>query len=464
MSDDKQHVLTRRRFLELIGGAASIAATGSLLGACSSGRPVPAPTPTSASAKASMPTSPPAAATAAPTQVAAVKKATTIEFWHWLNQPDDPTWKAILAEFEQKHPDIKVNVQLVPLNDFRQKSLAANQAGNPPDISRIHPQWLGEFYEIDALLELDDLFGKAKFKDDLGAMVKEIGRPREGKPLLTLPVLGLMVYVQYYRKDLFDAAGVKPDGSQQDWLNAMKALSKNGVYGFSMRGGRQGWAHGWAPFIMQNGIKFVDDKGNIDIASDVAVETNEMFASVFWNGWAPPDSVTADYAQVVAHWKAGDVACFFHGVHASTDMIQTQKDKVQAAALPYGKKKWTRADSVGFGIWKKSKNREAAWVFMDWLMQSEQHARIAGNPVEPNVPALASVQSMKQFQENRFVKAAIDQREYWGMLPYWHPYWSALAESDWHPNFQKVLQKQMTSKQFLQKLADGFAKEGMPKR
>jgi multiple sugar transport system substrate-binding protein len=430
MSTTKRSGFDRRRFLQVAGAAA-----GAVLGG----------------------TLPRGLAPAAAQPV-------TLQFWHWLNEPGDPLWPKLVEQFQQTHPDIKVNMQLVPLKDFRQKALAAHQAGNPPDVSRIHPAWVGEFYEIDVLQELDERFGKSFLKDEMVPAAVEMGRAREGRPILTLPVLGLMVYIQYYRKDLYDAAGLKPEGSQQDWLNAMKALTKGGVYGFSMRGGRQGWAHGWAPFLKQNGVELIDTKGNIDITSDAAVETTELFASVYWNGWAPPDSITADYAQVLAHWRAGTAANFFHGVHASPQLIETQGDKVQAAVLPYGKRRWTRADFVGFGIWKRSKNQEAAWTFIEWLLQPEQHAQVAGSPIEPGVPALKSVQAMKQFQDNRFVRAAILQRDYWGMLPYWHPYWSTLAEQEWHPNFQKVLQKKMTTRQFLQLLADGFKKEGMPRR
>ena len=82
----------------------------------------------------------------------------------------------------------------------------------------------------------------------------------------------------------------------------------------------------------------------------------------------------------------------------------------------------------------------------EWLLQPEEHAQIAENPLEPGVPALKSVQTLKQFQENRFIQAAIAQKEYWGLLPYWHPYWAALAEKDWHPNFQLLLQRKTTTK------------------
>ncbi len=393
----------------------------------------------------------------------AVRKPATIQFWHWLNEPGDPLWPKLVDQFQRTHPEIKVNMQLVPLSDFRQKALVAHQAGSPPDVSRLHPAWVGEFHDLDVLQALDDRLAKSPLKDDFFPNAIELCRGREGRPLTVLPTLGLLVYIQYYRKDLYDAAGLKPEGSQQQWLNAMKTLTKHGVYGFSMRGGRQGWAHGWAPFLKQNGVELVDTKGNIDITSDAAVETTELFASVYWNGWAPPDSLTADLAQVLAHWKAGTAACFFHGVHAAPQLTQTLGAKVRAAVLPHGKRHWTRADFAGHGLWKKSREPEAAWIFEEWLLQPAQHAQIVGNPLEPGVPALKSVQALKQFQEDPFIQAASAQKDYWGLLPYWHPYWAALAEKDWHPNFQLLLQRKTTTKQFLQKLADGFRKEGMPK-
>jgi len=58
-----------------------------------------------------------------------------IDFWHfWGSEQRKPTIEAMIKEFNDKNPNIKVKATFVPWDDIFTKSLAAVSAGNPPDV------------------------------------------------------------------------------------------------------------------------------------------------------------------------------------------------------------------------------------------------------------------------------------------------------------------------------------------
>jgi multiple sugar transport system substrate-binding protein len=287
-----------------------------------------------------------------------------------------------------------------------------------------------------------------------------------GRPALMLPILGQWVYVAYYRQDWLREAGLGVPGTWDEYLTAAKAMTRApDRFGFTMRGGVQGWAHGWVNMFYAYGIDIVDERGAIGVNSARAVERNQWFLDLYRvHRVTPPSAINDGYPQIVALWRANKGGSFFHGVHAQSTFVDSAGDQAIGAAVPRGDRAWTRADAIGMSIWRKSRNKTAAWEFLSWLLEPAQHARININPLEPNVPALRSVAARPEFQANRFMQAALAQRESWGRLPYWHPYWAELADVDWHPLFQRALQGQITSKQMLDQLAAGFERTGMPRR
>ncbi|MBL8839072.1 MAG: sugar ABC transporter substrate-binding protein [Alphaproteobacteria bacterium] len=396
----------------------------------------------------------------------AIAQGVRITMWHWLTRPDDAVWAGLLAEWNRRRPDLQVAVDHVPLAEFRQKALTADQSGAPPDVSRIHPAWLGELDALDALEPLDQRVDGWTHRRDLFDEAIRVCRPMSSRPMIMLPILGQWVYLAYYRNDWLQEAGLGVPGTWDEYLVAAKAMTRPpDRFGFSMRGGIQGWAHGWVNMFYAYGLSIVDERGGIGVNSAQAIERNQWFLDLYRvHRVTAPSAINDGFPQIAALWRAGRAGSFFHGVHAQSSFTETAGDRVIGAPVPRGSNAWTRADAIGMSIWRKSRNKNAAWEFLSWLLEPEQHARINLNPLEPNVPALRSVAARADYQGNRFMQAALAQRESWGLLPYWHPYWAEMADVDWHPLFQRALQGQITSKQMLDQLAQGFERAGMPRR
>ncbi|RMF33526.1 MAG: extracellular solute-binding protein [Chlorobiota bacterium] len=80
-----------------------------------------------------------------------------LRVWHFWSEPaQERAFRAIIAEFERQHRDVRV--ELVPLqwSDGKAKLQIALASSNPPDVVQVGAEWIAEF--APALLPLDRKF------------------------------------------------------------------------------------------------------------------------------------------------------------------------------------------------------------------------------------------------------------------------------------------------------------------
>jgi len=154
------------------------------------------------------------------------EEAVTLRYWQYMTEHETQE-RAVIARFEEKYPNIKVNLEIIPDDTYFQKLNAEYVAGSPPDIfnggapDSGWPYWdklldLKPF--IEANINKDDYF--YGFVDAQNLAGKYVGLPRNWVDL-----------VMFYNKDLFDEAGIEYPNEHWTWeedlLNAAKALTKD---------------------------------------------------------------------------------------------------------------------------------------------------------------------------------------------------------------------------------------------
>ncbi len=77
--------------------------------------------------------------------------ATTHELTFWTIGREGEAVVKLLPDFEHAHPDIRVNVQQLPLSAAHQKLLTAFAGGSTPDMAQLGNTWLPEMVALDAL-------------------------------------------------------------------------------------------------------------------------------------------------------------------------------------------------------------------------------------------------------------------------------------------------------------------------
>src|SRR5215831_14487428 len=145
------------------------------------------------------------------------------------------------SKFEEKNPDIKLNWIIVEENILRQRvTTDVSQGSGQYDLVYVglydtpifsKRGWLRPFENLPADYDLDDVF--KSLRDGLSYNGKLYALPFYGESSMLM-----------YRKDLFDAKGIKmPD--QPTWADIAKFADQvsnksEGVYGITLRG-KPGW-------------------------------------------------------------------------------------------------------------------------------------------------------------------------------------------------------------------------------
>ena len=149
---------------------------------------------------------------------------TTLDFPSW--QAEEPGvsgwWKALIAEFEQQNPGVKINLYSIPFAQYVQQMTVRFAGNNPPDIVHLPTRNFAAFASQGWLLPIDDRIGKTDIVKSWTPLQQDM--TWEGK---TQGVL-LMGYgsLLYYNKKLLDEAGMGVPTTPAEWLSAIEKTTK----------------------------------------------------------------------------------------------------------------------------------------------------------------------------------------------------------------------------------------------
>jgi multiple sugar transport system substrate-binding protein len=457
--------LTRRDALRKVGLGIGVLAALPLLQACGPGAPPPpTPLPKAASAPATVPAAAPTTAPAAPTtapaaastSVAAAKpaaNATTVTFWYWTDNPNQAKdYLTILQNFSSQHPEISLKPDALPtVLETRQKVLTSFAAGAAPDTSQDGESWLQEFYSGKIIDPVEDRIKAWDKGADFYPNVLDMCRIIPKNPVLHVPNR-ILVDMMYYRKDLFDAAGLKPPDSYDDVLQAGLKLTKEGErWGYAMRGGDSNGTGQLDSLMLGDGVKIVDETGNVDHDSPQAIQSCDFWISMYTKQKICQPSAPADaYPQLFAAFQAGKIAMLHHGLHSWETQKSALGDKVASVMIPKGKaKRFNGASTTGTVLYSSSKNKDEAWKLVAYLGTAEaSHFFIEWGAA----PAIKSLAELPLFKLNDFYKVALASQPNWGALPQWHKFWPKYLDN-WPPNIQRALKGETSPTQFAQAMA-----------
>lgn len=160
----------------------------------------------------------------------AAEAQTTVTMWTFLdptkNSGREVALRRMIENFERANPGIRVRVEPQIFSELMTKFLAANNTGTAPDIIWVNTENMGAFARSGAAADLEasivsrwtpaereDFFVRAGF--DAGLV---------GGRRFTLPLFHATTSI-FYRKDLFQAAGIDP-ASIRTWDQLAEAAKK----------------------------------------------------------------------------------------------------------------------------------------------------------------------------------------------------------------------------------------------
>jgi len=387
----------------------------------------------------------------------------TIDFWDTNANPRlTAKWQELIASFEKKNPDIKVNYVGLPNSSYLQKVQNALVTGEIPDVLLIGND-IASLIAQKSLVPLDDAFKEAGLPDKIDKSMVETERGNSADRLLYKAPLTALSDVIWYRKDWLAEANLKEPKSYDDFFADAKALTNPGAnrFGFAFRGGPGSMPpmiamtygiSGVGQFFTKDGKATLDDKANVDAF--------KRYVGLYGNQSAPAD-ISNDYPKIVAAFDGGSAWAMHHNLGSYQDHVTALGADKVAGVQPFPNKKGvitaTAPAISGLSILDGSKHKAAAWKFVQYMSTdgNSDWSETVGQ-----VPALTAAQKDQWVQDSQPIKAVIETaanpKTQYVRLPTYLPDWGSILKTEMEPDFQAVLQKTMTAEDFLSKYATRF--------
>jgi multiple sugar transport system substrate-binding protein len=317
----------------------------------------------------------------------------SIVHWSLLNPEGkslrEVALKEILGKFKAQ-TGITVTVQTLPWQELGTKLIAAVQAGNPPESSRVNIYTLKMILKADALVNLDPYLQKtfpdAQRKDfivDFTAPVIVNGSKWSMQIETTPKAL-------FIRKDWLAKAGLKTPKTWAELVEVGKAVTGGGKWGYMFNASKTQLNQVetiFQPHIHGRGGQLLDASGKGAFNSEAAVKSYQFLSDcVHKHKITPAQVIAMTYDEVTDAFKAGRVAMIQEGSHRYSDLVKAiGAENLEIAKLPSDDPKVPSPTIItgwGFGIPRGSKNPDAAWEYLKYYIGPEAqeiNARVAGS-------------------------------------------------------------------------------------
>ena len=297
--------------------------------------------------------------------------------WNEPNQNDDLN---MYLQCENA-TGVDVNVTVIPESDYSSKLNQMVATGDDSiDIYIIWENDIKNFAEAGGIDALDDYLADSTidtsdFIDAVSTLSDGLGGTY-GLPWCAATEL------LFYNQDMFDEADLDyptNDWSYDDFKAAAEALTKDGVYGCALPNTQTWWAG-----IGGAGDQVYDPESGELVIGDGAESFITDVADMVANGVMPePSSDTADL------FGAGKAAMAWAG----SWNIATYGDDLgfnwDIASIPTNKVKYNTLHTGFYTINANSKNKEAAWKVIEYLMGEE--GQTINSKASGNMSALKSI-------------------------------------------------------------------------
>lgn len=301
----------------------------------------------------------------------------TICTWNEPNQNDDLN---MYLQCENA-TGVDLEVTVIPESDYSSKLNQMVATGdNSIDIYIIWENDIKNFAEAGGIDALDDYLADSTidttdFIDAVATLSDGLGGTY-GLPWCAA------TEVMFYNQDMFDEAGLEyptNDWSYEEFKEAAKQLTKDGVYGCTLPNTQTWWAGiggaGDQVYDPESG-EMVIGEGAESFVADVA----EMVKN---NVMPEPSSDTADLfgaGKAAMSWAGSwNIGTYGDGLGFNWDI----------ATIPTNKVKYNTLHTGFYTINAKSENKEAAWKVIEYLMGEE--GQTINSKASGNVSALKTI-------------------------------------------------------------------------
>lgn len=296
----------------------------------------------------------------------------------------DNNFKPVIAQWNAANPGIQVTVQTIPSGSTGQTVAWFSQqaqAGTAPDLFNNLDTYANSLADLGFSQDLKKLAGAAGTTlkiSDFNTFFLSSYVPLNLPSQVTGVPIAADAVVMFYNKDIFKKAKIAVPTNNWTYAQEMAtcvAISKWGatqkpqIWGAS--GGPGGgsksiWQAQFNPMLKAFGALVYDKNTQTSqVGSPAAVKAWELLLQPWTNGCYPKYSIESGKN---APSFSGGQSAMEASVRALLPSYRATLKNFDVALLPRVNGQPTNGGgSYGFGIYSGSKNKEAAWKFLDWF-------------------------------------------------------------------------------------------------
>ena len=326
----------------------------------------------------------------------ALAQQTTITYAFWdLNQR--PAMEAQAKAFEESHPDIRVELQVVPWDQYWTKLQTSVAGGAAYDVFWMNSRNFSLYASQGVLADLSSLFING-----------EIDADSYPQSLIDLYTYQGDIYAVpkdfdtialFYNKALFDEAGVEYPTAEWTWSDLRDAAEKLTIregnrtrqFGFAAR---PDFRTHWPIFVYQNGGRVLNEDGTRVLLNEPEACEAILFLYDFQNdGLAPGGAeLQAQNWDTDANlFPAGKIAMTYSGSWRASPFHDADPN-IEVAPLPHGEQRVNTINGLGNVVWANSPNKDAAMEFVKFL--GSQQAQQIQAETGTVIPAMLGLQDI----------------------------------------------------------------------
>ena len=364
---------------------------------------------------------------------------------------EDDALYAAIKKFEAKYPKVKIDLSLYAPQEMIPKSVAAMDAGNPPDVAygdvydfQVTAKWAYEGKLEDVSSIIDPL--RAKFEASALSTTFLYNNATQSRAYYAFPIKQQTMHIQYW-KDMLAEAGFKDSDIPTDWKGYWNFWCDKVQVGYRAKSGNRAFGTGFPmgvdssdsffsflTFMDAYNVKLVNDSGKL-LVDDPTVRQSLInaltdYTAVYSKGCTPPSST---------NWKDPDNNVAFHNktiimTHNATISIaakwlddmnnatltQAQRDiakanyteKIATAGFPSkpdGSKMTYRAAVKTGVIFKDAKNKVAAKQFVAFMLDEANLTPYVEGSLGRWFPVTKAAQQSAFWKTDPHRKAVYDQ-------------------------------------------------------
>ncbi|RAX21001.1 MULTISPECIES: sugar ABC transporter substrate-binding protein [Actinomyces] len=308
----------------------------------------------------------------------------TLEFTQWW-EPElpDGALRALMDQFEQANPGIKVELLSGPYASTKEQLVAGAAAQTMPDVVGLDGAWVSDFAKQGAIADLTALMAEQGYDDsELASQIQIDGAT------YMIPVVNF-VYPMFTNMDLLEQAGVSAiPSTREEFESAAAAIADTGedISGWALPlsleapNGIQNDVMSW---VWASGGSMLTEDGKPNLQGNADVKSACEFIKNLWDdGVISPGAFTMKEQDKVEDFTNARVGMMIDSLaHVNTIREGNPDLEFGIAALPavsgYTGQRGMPYASWGIGVSGTTEHPAEAWKLVEFLMSADTNAVLA---------------------------------------------------------------------------------------